>query len=439
MLRHALPTPLERAARSAQSPLGAGAVPVWAAALVSRDDPRECIRARLGLGFVVAFALLLIAPAAQTAFRFAHVAPVDEHRLPAQFPAASLLLRDASGFSDALNRWFDDRIGLRDLLIRLKTQIDYSLFGVAGKVYLGSDGWLFDRERTNDRLDLERLGERDYLTVERSFHDLARLLAGKGVRLVLVAYPDKSMLYPEHLPADVPVLPRERLDRLRRSLAADPALDFVDVESLLRPLKGGDRLFYQTDLHPNLAGTVPVMKEIIRRIASDEGRGDIAWNEPIAWTHAVRTSGGEARFLPLLTPVVENIRTGGLPGPPRGPGVDGPDGRWIADDRVVEYADVGKSPIFRWAFQSTPEACATRLPGAMLFGNSFSDPYEAFDVPRYFCFMRRAKTPVERLWPFIADMPSGIKYFIYQFTMTYLPCEAPLHPGALTVPPVCTM
>lgn len=350
-----------------------------------------------------------------------------------------MLLRNASGFSDALNRWFDDRMGLRDLLIRLKTQIDYSLFGIASKVYLGSDGWLFDRERTNDRLDLERLSEHDFETVERSFHDLAQLLAGRGVRLVLVAYPDKSILYPEHLPTDVPFLPHDRLDRLRRSLAADPALDFIDVESLLRPLKGGGRLFYKTDLHPTLTGTVPVVKEIIRRIAGDEGRDGVTWNEPVTWTQVIWNSGGEARFLPLLTPVSEEILTGAITGPPSGPGTNDVDGSWTTDQRIIDIPNVGKRPIFNWAFQSTPQACATRLPGAMLFGNSFSDLYEVLDLPHYFCFMRRAKTRVERLWPFIADMPRGTKYFIYQFTVTYLPCEAPLHPGALTVPPVCDM
>src|SRR5579863_10405465 len=99
---------------------------------------RKYMGARLSMGFLIIFAALIITPPTQTVHPFAHITPVDEHRELAPLPPASLLLRDASGFSNALNRWFDDRMGLRDLLIRLKTQIDYSLFGIASKVYLGS-------------------------------------------------------------------------------------------------------------------------------------------------------------------------------------------------------------------------------------------------------------------------------------------------------------
>ncbi len=46
---------------------------------------------------------------------------------------------------------------------------------------------------------------------------------------------------------------------------------------------------------------------------------------------------------------------------------------------------------FNYFGKSLPELCAARLPGLVLFGNSFSDLYWALGLQRYFCFIRRAR------------------------------------------------
>ena len=56
----------------------------------------------------------------------------------------------------------DDRSGFRDLFIRMKNQIDYSIFNVSRKVYVGSEGYLFNRNLTDGRLDLERISEQQF-------------------------------------------------------------------------------------------------------------------------------------------------------------------------------------------------------------------------------------------------------------------------------------
>jgi hypothetical protein len=262
------------------------------------------------------------------------------------------------------------------------------------------------------------------------------MLAEHGVHLVLVGYPDKAMIYREYLPADAPRPPHGgNLDRLRASLASDPSITFIDVEKLLLPLKSGPPLFYRTDLHPTLHATVAVIREIVSRLAEAEQRPEIAWHENPQWRPVHYTVGGEARFLALLRPIGEEAST---VIPIDAVGESEPDGRWVLDQRQVNYS-FGPSPIFRWAFESAPSNCAGRLPGAMLWGNSFSDNYESMWLPHYFCFMRRAKTPIERLPRFIADMPAGTKYFIFQFVDTYLPCEAPLISEKLSASYSCIM
>ena len=96
------------------------------------------------LGFV---ALCLVVPLLQTLYPVfgTVVAPLEERRAPNPFPPLRLVTGTNGDFAAGLNKWFDDRVGFRDLFIRAKNQIDYTLFDTSKKVWIGSDGWLFDR------------------------------------------------------------------------------------------------------------------------------------------------------------------------------------------------------------------------------------------------------------------------------------------------------
>ena len=51
----------------------------------------------------------------------------------------------------------------------------------------------------------------------------------------------------------------------------------------------------------------------------------------------------------------------------------------------------------------------------VLFGNSYSNSYWRLGLHRYFCFIRRARTPISRFKAFYDTMPVDTKYFIFQF------------------------
>jgi hypothetical protein len=369
--------------------------------------------------------VLATAPALQSFFNLLPTMAVDEHRNPAPAPDLSLFKGpDVAKFADQLNAWFDDRIGFRDIFIRTKNQLDLTFFRVNRKVYLGSEEWLFQRSLTDARFVFESIGEDQYLEVEQSFSDLAATLRRRGIRLVVVDYPDKSEFYPEYLPSDVPNLPENgKLARLRRALDANPGLIHIDVKKLLRPLKrDGEPLFSKTDIHNNVPGGIPIVKEIVRRVAQEEDR-DIVWNEPF---HRVETesSSSESRFLSVLFPVTERSIS---VSDPYEIGKPVADGHWVTDDpRRMDYPVWGKFPIFDFEFISNPELCPQRLPAAAMFGNSFSDIYWALGLQRYFCRLRRARDPMERLRAYIDDLPPETKYFIFQFFGPFLPGGVPM-------------
>jgi hypothetical protein len=370
------------------------------------------------LGF---FALCLVVPLLQTVYPVAQtiypsfetiVPPLEERRELSPFPSLSLLSRANGAFATALNKWFDDRVGLRDLFIRSKNQIDYSLFHTSRKVYVGYDGWLFDHP-DHPPMDAERL-----VALKESFAVLAQRLHDKGVQLVVVGYPAKSEIYPEKAP---PQLVRRSVggnyDRFRQFMASRSDLIFIDAEEILKREKSitSENLYAKTDLHATHVGQLPVVKEIIARIAQAEGRPQIRWNEKFTLVHgSMGGPGTGSRFLSLLTPAIlesqypyykEQYAIGGQE----------PDGHWVIPNSNLALADDGNRRPFDWEFVSLPELCNQRLPGTVLFGNSFSDFYWSLGLQRYFCFIRRARDPITRLTLFYETMPADTKYFIFQY------------------------
>ena len=93
---------------------------------------------------------------------------------------------------------------------------------------------------------------------------------------------------------------------------------------------------------------------------------------------------------------------------------------------MLDRADAGIGRPFDWEFRSLPELCAARLPGLVLFGNSFSDLYWALGLQRYFCFIRRAREPISRFKLFYDTMPAGTKYFILEYYEPWLAREVEL-------------
>jgi len=383
-------------------------------------------RPALGRVFLAAFAALLVVPLASMLYKPGFVSPLDEHRTPAKFPSLAMLRNAGGDFAAQINSWFDDRVGLRDLFIRAKNQIDYSVFHTSRKDYVGPNGWLFERATTDARLRLERASAAELENLEAEFLNLEQRLQQRGIRLIVVGYPDKSMFYPELLPSNAPHIPHGgNYDKLRAFLAAQPGLNFIDAETILNREKSqtAEPQYYKTDIHVALLGSIPIVRAIIERIAALEGRPEIRWNEKFQVNHDYWSGGSEGRFLSLLWPVSESV---GSPSPIYEVGRDEPDGRWLVPDRRA-IGEVGFDSVqpFDFEYRSRPELCAQRLPGAALFGNSFSDRYWPLGLQRYFCFIRRARTPTERLTPFVANLPEGTKYFIFQYLAAYLPGEGP--------------
>jgi len=368
------------------------------------------------LGFA---ALCLVVPFLQTLYPVfgTVVAPLEERRALNPLPPLRLITGTNGDFAAGLNKWFDDRVGFRDMFIRAKNQIDYTLFDASKKVWVGSDGWLFDRYPEGTDLDNDRLA-----ILENGFVTLAHRLGDRDIHLIVVGYPDKSALYPEMAPPRMPQLwtSDSNYGRLRQFLASRSELAFIDAEAIMKREKprSAEHLYIKTDMHVTEVAQIAVVKEIVAQVARAENRRDVRWDEKLTLTHVQLNNGGQTHFIALLSEPMEEepYYEGGYT-----IGATEPDGHWnIPDPAVLERADAGIGRPFDWEFRSLPELCASRLPGTVLFGNSFSDLYWAVGLQRYFCFIRRAREPVSRFKLFYDTMPAGTKYFILEYYVPWL-------------------
>ena len=264
--------------------------------------------------------------------------------------------------------------------LRSRTRSITPLFGVSRRVYIGLNGMLFSRLYTDLRLEIERIPETEYYALERSFVELSRVVRDKGAKLVVVMTPDKSAIYPEFLPSNMPILPTAgRLEKLREFLGRQPDILFVDADMLIRQSKRNDILmFAKTDLHTTTLRKRPPLSfrrsfDGWRSPGSEAGRR-LSRRIQMGVERAAR-GGIDARFLGIIRPITEMYES---PIPIYLIGSDhSEDGEWITKDPrgVFDWEFVGPSGDLR---KQAARNAVVRRP-------SFSDLWWALGMHKYFC------------------------------------------------------
>lgn len=138
---------------------------------------------------------------------------------------------------------------------------------------VGDEGWLYIwgidslEEKVTGRLlatdgDLEAMG-----------HNVGRRAA--WCRKKRIAYrhligPDKSSVYPNHLPSSFPRGLVTLLDQCTSEWSReDRNIHFIDAAALLSKASFGEQVYFKTDSHWNYRGALNVFNEIARSLSSD--------------------------------------------------------------------------------------------------------------------------------------------------------------------------
>lgn len=312
--------------------------------------------------------------------------PVHELRPLASFPTAweGRWFQVDRNYA-AFERWFSDHLGLRDLMIRSKNELDYRLFRSSARVYFGKRGDLYGRNIVDNQLPatealLDTPEER--AQVHAGLVRYSERLEADGITPVYIAPMQKQYFYTGRLPLFAPRLAEaSHFMALYESLKSDPRLHFVDVYGILKALKVKDRkrIYYRQDFHWTPISAYAVGQETVKRIASLEG-SSLRWTRPLELA-MVPFEGSETRFAGRLNAkerVDEEILVKS----------------WTDVHRITEL-DAAQTGL---EFVTDHVDDRGLLPPACLYGNSFSDEIVALGIADFFT----AFTRVDRM----RDLPS---------------------------------
>lgn len=316
---------------------------------------------------VILFLSMLWAPTLADRFHVSGIASLKENRVRASRPSdLRTLLVEGAPFARQYEDYFNDSFGLRDLLIRVKHQIDYSVFGESDKVLVGKEGWLFYRS-VDDELFYVETSARPHL--EELFTRLVSLnaaLAARGITLVVVPCPMNATVYPEMTPRTAARRPKTTaFDVYRGFLREHPEILSIDPQPMLMGLKRRMPAYHKTDFHWTDPAAAYVAKDLVNELGERSGVGAL-WAQPIETEWRKESSGGEASAMGLLWPPVEEQLH-------------------LKQDRI--RPSFGRFTQFapnEWIYESYSAPGANLIPPTVLFGDSFSDAFERAGARAYF-------------------------------------------------------
>ena len=196
-----------------------------------------------------------------------------ENRTLAQRPA--LTWRGLSGYPKAYEAYFSDHFGLRSLLVRIDSFVKLEWFHTSPSpqvpVLLGKDGWLyFTAQDIITDYRCVGLFPQAYLEhVAKTIEERQRRLKQMGIGYLIVIIPEKSTVYPEHLPDTVRKVGRQsKCDQVMAYLTPRVDVPLLDLRERFMKAKGPLPLYSMTDSHWNEYAGLLACQEIAGRLAS---------------------------------------------------------------------------------------------------------------------------------------------------------------------------
>jgi hypothetical protein len=352
------------------------------------------MRARI---FIATFFILTLLPGIQMLTGAIPSTTVNENRRLAPAPTLSTPM---DRLPRAANEWFGDHFGLRSLLIKLKMQIDYSLFRTSDRVLVGRDGWLFYRDTVNVGVPhIEAmLAEGKGAAIVQGVKMFTEALERAGIRTVLVINMMSDRFYGDMLPASAARRPAHpRIDDLVAELRALPSVRYVDSLAILTRTMAERQIFHKTDFHWNDPAAFEVAKAVADTISDEEGLPQSVWTHPLKITKE-RVSGGIATFMPLFVPPSEDVL------------MVNPTFSWPPGLKVTN--GVG---VFETVTTSTPDAVGF-LPPALFIGDSFLDGMFRAGLQSRFVSTARARwTAGLKLSQVAQEIPPNTRWCVVEF------------------------
>lgn len=195
-----------------------------------------------------------------------------EKRRLAQFPELNFTLQSLLKFPRQFEEYFNDHLGGRDAFISLHNTFNFRVLKKSPitSATVGEQEWLFFNA-DGELLDFMGLMQKDFSTLEGYRHvleDRRDWLAKFGVRYLFLPVPNKMMVYEEFLPLRVRqekgvTVYDQVMDHMRKY---SDFTDYLDLKAILLKAKEERPIYFRTDSHWNLDGSLVADRFIIQHL-----------------------------------------------------------------------------------------------------------------------------------------------------------------------------
>jgi hypothetical protein len=350
------------------------------------------------ISFISLFVGMIFLPLFQNETHAIKYAPLNENRNRIQRPTGNIfarIYREGPDMSKEYEKFINDNYGMRDFFIKLKNQIDYSLYGISDDVVIGSRGNLEYRSVIdNEEIKAERFGDKEWNSIQSRILVLNESLKKRGITLILLPIEQKNSIYPEDFSKTHVFRPKETaFTRLTAFLKSHKEIQTIDSHEILMNAKKNHTVYYKTDFHWNEIGAFFVAKELVDRLGVLSER-NVRWTNQLETRDNPGFSGGInlslATFYPPIEPesvLVKNWKTTG--------------------SFIVPTKPYGVHYISNSADRTI------LLPETMLVGNSFLNYFK--DIGFYEKFSEIYFLHLSNFGQLSSLIPDGTKFVIIQF------------------------
>jgi alginate O-acetyltransferase complex protein AlgJ len=300
---------------------------------------------------------------------------LSENRQLASFPALRLERQALATYPNALEMYLKDHFGFRESLIRWNNLIQIRWLGIfdASRVVIGKEGWLFyagegmlDSYRaTRPLTDVELTRWREVLDTRQQW------LEQRHIRYLFVIVPEKSTLYPEHMPDYLNRVGNQtRLDQFTVYMHKHSHVPLLNLQKPLLEAKQHEQIFYKTDTHWTPQGALVGAQTILQQVADWYPRVHVPHLTDYVFNHHTGPGLDLARMLALEDYYPEEITTLVSKGPD-----------------ITRPTTVSETIRRNWAFPVNPpmayETSAGGLPRVVMFQDSYVTALLPFISPQF--------------------------------------------------------
>lgn len=372
-------------------------------------------RSKVDLGNFISitiFIVLLYLPVFQGTFNIIPIKQINETRQKANKPNSYSLLKlfTKSRYSKEYEMYFNDNFGFRDLYIRIKNQMDYSLFNESSQAYLGEYPWLEDIDVIeSQQVALDNMSNGQMDKIIKRMLDFSEILNKNGITLIIMPIPIKNTIYPEYFRNGRIIRPKPNgFIRFQNKMLSNSKFKIINVYKLFMQNKFDYPLYYKTDLHWNEIGAFLVSKEMVNEIAKLSG-SNVVWKDSLE-IYRKKFTGTTGEAMGLFNSISEKAPFQRKPQKACG-GVDFPS---------MTVANV-EAP-FSMYYEHNSKCSKPLLSQTVLIGNSFMLYFYNNGTLSYFDRFYTLHD-FTHFSDVLQNIPRGTKYIVWEFFEIQIPYQ----------------